>query len=163
MKKNIVWFAVIALGFLLAAGWFARPDGAGSPPETADISASLKDLEGKFDFGKVSMARGKVSHIFRIKNEGTGSAKIKSMFTSCMCTVATLEVNGRKYGPYGMPGHGYNAPLNIPIEPGAEAAIEAVFDPAAHGPAGVGLIERSIILEGADGDLELQFSAEVTP
>ncbi|KKT83316.1 MAG: hypothetical protein UW81_C0021G0020, partial [Candidatus Giovannonibacteria bacterium GW2011_GWC2_44_9] len=41
---------------------------------------------------------------------------------------------------------------------------EVVFDPAAHGPAGVGRIERAVYLENSASEaLQLKFSATVTP
>jgi len=81
-----------------------------------------------------------------------------------MCTTASLIKGGEKFGPYGMPGHGFFPSLNQRIEPGEEASLEVVFDPAAHGPAGVGRIDRIVNLENNAGKpLELVFSATVTP
>ena len=81
-----------------------------------------------------------------------------------MCTQATLDLNGQKFGPYGMPGHGVVPTFNATLPAQGEAVITAVFDPAAHGPAGIGKIARTIILETSDGaSLEVGFSAFVTP
>ena len=42
--------------------------------------------------------------------------------------------------------------------------VEVVFDPTAHGPAGVGKIERVVTLENnSSSDLNIMFSAFVTP
>ncbi|MBI2317113.1 MAG: hypothetical protein HYU75_08940 [Betaproteobacteria bacterium] len=63
-----------------------------------------------------------------------------------------------------MPGHGYIPALNEPLAPNEDAMIEIVFDPAAHGPAGVGPIERVVTIENnAAPPLELALSAVVTP
>lgn len=43
------------------------------------------------------------------------------------------------------------------------AEVEVVFDPAAHGPAGVGRLNRVVYLETSAGKKEIRFSANVTP
>lgn len=81
-----------------------------------------------------------------------------------MCTTATLMMGGKQFGPYGMPGHGFIPKINETMDAGEEATVEVVFDPAAHGPAGVGRIERGITIENNAGrPLELGFTALVTP
>jgi len=82
-----------------------------------------------------------------------------------MCTEAVFEDGKITKGPFGMPGHGLSIPAaNVTMEPGSEAEIIVTFDPAAHGPAGVGKIIREIYLEeGAGQPLILRFSANVTP
>jgi hypothetical protein len=111
------------------------------------------------------MAAGHVSHRYRIRNTGTEPLQIDRIYTSCMCTRATLTTSsGRSFGPFGMPGHGFVAPANAPLAPGQEASVDIVFDPAAHGPSGVGRIERAIMLESAQArPLELRFVAMVKP
>ena len=50
------------------------------------------------------------------------------------------------------------------MNPGDDAVVEVVFDPAAHGPAGIGPIERVVTIENSAGrPLELAFNATVTP
>ena len=45
-----------------------------------------------------------------------------------------------------------------------EMEIEVIFDPNAHGPAGVGLAERAVYLDNDRGvPFELTFSADVAP
>lgn len=81
-----------------------------------------------------------------------------------MCTSAALMMGGRRFGPYGMPGHGAIPRIDQTLNPNEEATIEVTFDPAAHGPAGVGKIQRTIIVENNAGQsLELNFTALVTP
>ena len=63
-----------------------------------------------------------------------------------------------------MPGHAAVPIINVPMEPNEEVIVEVVFDPAAHGPAGVGRIQREVILENNAGQpVKLQFSALVKP
>ncbi|MBI5023010.1 MAG: DUF1573 domain-containing protein [Candidatus Magasanikbacteria bacterium] len=105
-----------------------------------------------FDFGDVAMADGKITKNVKIKNDGNGDLKISKIITSCMCTEAFLEVDGRKSPAFGMPGHG-NGPLfwSEIIKPGEEGNLEIVFDPNAHGPDAVGPITRNVIITSNDG------------
>ena len=81
-----------------------------------------------------------------------------------MCTTAALTAGGKKFGPYGMPGHGAIPKIDGVINPNEEAVVEVVYDPAAHGPAGIGRIQRTVTLENTAGQpVELQVAATVTP
>ena len=125
--------------------------------------SQLQTTESSYDFGTISMANGKVKKMFTFKNSTSAAIVAKKLYTSCMCTKTTLIKNGETFGPFGMPAHGYIPEINKNIEPGQEAQIEVVFDPAAHGPAGVGPIERQATLETSDGQLVFKFKAQVTP
>ncbi|MBU6414743.1 hypothetical protein KGQ34_00665, partial [Patescibacteria group bacterium] len=86
------------------------------------------------------------------------------VITSCMCTNAYIESVGREKGPFGMEGMGYVPPANEIIKAGESRGIKVVYDPNAHGPAGVGAIDRLIYLtDGTGGTLQLEIKAEVTP
>lgn len=81
-----------------------------------------------------------------------------------MCTEATLVQGGEQWGPFGMPGHGATAEINRLVSPGEEVTVLAIFDPNAHGPAGIGRADRAVsVLMGGRRVLQLQFSAYVTP
>lgn len=169
MKKTIIGIAVLIFvsGVLV---WFARPDKNNSGGDniasvSADEGGALV-VEGinNYDFGEISMANGKVNHQFKIKNTGAAKIVVEKMYTSCMCTVAALIKGDKRFGPYGMPGHGFVPKINEEINPSEEAVVEIVFDPTAHGPAGVGRIQREIIIENSAGQpIKLQFVAVVTP
>ena len=133
---------------------------ANAPSSAGRLTAS----EAKFGFGPISMARGKVTHRYPIRNVGTEPLVIRKLYTSCMCTTAALVKNGSTSEAYGMPGHTPIPTINVPINPQEEAFVEVVFDPAAHGPAGVGPIERVVTIENNAGQpLELEFAALVSP
>lgn len=158
----------IAAGVIAFAGivWAMRPSSGDSVavPSVSSSAGAISAEEENFDFGTVSMAAGKVSHLFRVKNTSQEAVVIEKMYTSCMCTSAALEIAGKAFGPYGMPGHGFVPSIGEAVAPGAEAVVNVVFDPAAHGPAGVGRIQRAIIIENNAGEpLELGFTALVTP
>ena len=81
-----------------------------------------------------------------------------------MCTTVKFIQGGKETGPFGMPGHGFVPPLKKTVAPNEEVAVSVTFDPTAHGPAGVGPIERAIYLYGkSDLLLQLDISASVTP
>ena len=149
--------------------WVSAPkkSAGNSSPQVASaqaISGSLSAEETSFDFGTVSMKNGKVNHVFKIKNDTDSTAVVSKLFTSCMCTTASISVNGTKKGPFGMPGHGSIPRIDQELSAGDEAEVEVIFDPTAHGPAGVGKIERVVSVEQKNGStLQLNIRALVTP
>ena len=101
---------------------------------------------------------------FTITIEGSVPVTVRKLSTSCMCTTASLINGSRRVGPYGMPGHGAIPTISETIAPGQEVTVEVVFDPAAHGPAGVGPVNRAVYVEDSTGAvLQLTFTATVTP
>lgn len=144
--------------------WAARPNAQNTVTPSAKINNVLTAVESSYDFGTISMAQGPVTHQFKIKNTGNEKITINKVYTSCMCTAATLMAGGKQFGPYGMLGHGANPEIDGAVNPDKEAIVSVAFDPAAHGPAGVGRIERTITLENdAGGAILLQFTVLVTP
>ncbi|MBI5071459.1 DUF1573 domain-containing protein [Candidatus Falkowbacteria bacterium] len=125
--------------------------------------SQLQVSEENYDFGTISMANGKVRKVFTFKNNTAQTIVAEKLYTSCMCTEASFIKNGQSFGPFSMPAHGFIPEINENIDAGQEAQIEVVFDPAAHGPAGVGPIERQATLETSDGQLVFKFKAQVTP
>ncbi len=165
-KSYIFAFVGIAvvIGLLY---WFGRstPEDR-KPVKNNQLGALALTTEEKgFDFGEISMAAGKVSHKFKIKNSNSESYPINQIYTSCMCTSVSLLIDGKRVGPFGMPGHGFGViKINEILEVGEEAELEVTFDPAAHGPAGVGTIARSVFVESETGSpLELNIKATVKP
>lgn len=164
--KEILMIVIPTLAIFAGIIWMATPaqKSSGQVNPSPGESKSIIVENPKYDFGTISMAKGNVSNLYRIKNIGPDPVTINSAYTSCMCTKATLILGDEKKGPFGMPGHGGFLPkLSQIIQPGQEFQIEGVFDPAAHGPAGVGPVERVIALETSSGKVEMQFKALVTP
>ena|SRR3989344_4891416 len=132
---------------------------------TENGASALLATEDFFDFGTISMRNGKVSRVFSVRNNEEEPMMIQSVYTSCMCTEALVTDSlGKKHGPFGMPGH-TSPRTNITVGAGESVSVEAIFDPAAHGPSGVGLAERSIYLETNSAEkprVELKFRAVVT-
>ncbi len=167
--------AAVALAVLVGGiVVLARPDASSEAhPGSQEAAAAtvpgagggqLMALRPRYNFGTISMAAGKVTHRYAISNGASDPVVIRKIYTSCMCTTAALVKNGKSSDAFGMPGHTPIPAIDVPLTSKDGAYIEVVFDPAAHGPAGVGPIERVVTVENNAGQpLELQFSATVTP
>ena len=152
----------IGLGIFVSRGNIRESPQEAAPPPTA--SSPLSATQPAYTFGFVSMAAGNVSHRYAIRNGGTSAVTVTKIYTSCMCTTATLVTPRGSKGPFGMPGHGPDASVAERIGPGEEAVVEVVFDPRAHGPSGLGLNERNVTLQSDAGPpLKLHFTAMVRP
>jgi hypothetical protein len=166
-KKIIAIGAIIFFGFfgLLVWGQSAQKNLASDKKtETGGKSALSVMGEQSYDFGTISMKNGKVSYRFKVANATGKDVVLKSVTTSCMCTEAYVVNGTDKKGPFGMPGMGYVPPADELIKTGESREIEAIFDPNAHGPAGVGTIARAVTLTDENGGvIEFNFKAEVTP
>lgn len=171
---NKTTLGIIAAALLIGGlVWLARPGSQNNTASSAMSSGALTVEEtNNYDFGTISMSAGKVKRDFKIKNLGNEPVTINKMYTSCMCTTASLSIGDpstgsgqvKRFGPYGMPGHGAIPTIGETLNPNEAATVEAVFDPAAHGPAGVGRVQRTIIVENNAGKpLEFGFTAFVTP
>lgn len=130
-------------------------------------ASSLTVAENNFDFNAVPINGGDVFHEFIARNDGSEPVMVEKVYTSCGCTTAVLtDVAGRKYGEFGMPGHGLPSDTQVKVAPGEAVVVKAIFDPAAHGPSGIGLAQRSVYLEtnsAKSPKLEFSFQATVTP
>ncbi len=174
-SSNLPMIAGVALiiGALVVAVIAAKPDGRTAAPSAAPAapaaaparaSQGLAAREVHFDFGSISMAAGNVSHRYWLHNESSAPVAIQRIHTSCMCTTATLVKGMRVIGRYGMAGHGPMPDVNESLAPGEAAYVDVRFDPAAHGPAGLGRTERVVTVEPAAGEpLQFGFVANVTP
>ena len=164
MNKIIIIGAIVVLGLIALMVWGRSSQTAGVSQNSGAIS-SLLSSEKLYDFGTISMKDGNVTKDFTVTNSGDKDVFIPSLVTSCMCTKAFIvEPNGTTKGPFSMPSMGYTPPANETIKAGESRIIRAVYDPNAHGPAGVGFIDRFLILTDASGGkLELEIKAVVTP
>src|SRR3989344_1696603 len=159
-----IGIGIVALGALL---FYAQPS-SNQPSGTFDRNAPSNAISvlgaSNYDFGPISMKNGKVSTTFKIKNIQSEPVTLSKLYTSCMRTEVTLKVASRTQGPFSMLGHGPITKFNEILQPNEEAEIEVVYDPAAHGPSGVGKIQRTVTLENNTGQpVELLVAANVTP
>ena len=94
-NKSTLWWSVGVVSAVLIFGamlWLAKPDtpGAAAALQTTNNSGSALAVVGpdRYDFGRISMAAGKVNRQFTIKNTTDQTVTIGKIYTSCMCTTA---------------------------------------------------------------------------
>lgn len=163
--KTIIISLVLLAAVVGALIWFGN---GGNKPEPAAIGGLfggvLTAKETAFDFGSVPINGGLVDHEFMLENLSDKAVKIGEVSTSCMCTSAKVIIGNKIYGPFGMPGHLGASKADAIVNPDEKIIVKVTFDPAAHGPTGVGMIERQIFLNiGTAEPLVLNFKANVTP
>ena len=171
MKPKTLTYSIVF--FLVIIGLFAWGNAAkGGPPATqggASANASKSALvasESFYDFGTISMKNFIVTKDFTVSNPTENDITIKTILTSCMCTNAFIvRADGSTKGPFGMAGHGGAVPpANELVKAGESRIIRVVYDPNAHGPAGIGQIDRFVALtDSVGGTLEFEIKALVTP
>lgn len=164
MNKTTIIGIITAILVLGSIFWIAQPSSQSINETSSGSATSLRAEEKLFDFGTISMANGKVNHIFKVTNPTDKDVNVKAVSTSCMCTSAYIESPSGEKGPFGMQGMGYLPPADEIIKAGESRDIKVVYDPNAHGPAGVGAIDRLIYLTDESGSaLQLEIKAMVTP
>lgn len=172
MKLNT--FSTIAVILLIFVGlfmWGSSGKGGttasvqGAPGAASTSKSALTALEAFYDFGTISMKNGNVAKEFMVTNPTATDITVSTILTSCMCTSAfVVEPDGSIKGPFKMPGMGYVPPADELIKAGESRTIRVVYDPNAHGPAGVGRINRFVTLtDSSGGTFQLEIKALVTP
>ena len=164
--RNLIVFSGIVV-FILGLVWLASIGKSGTNSVTQYSQSFLSGSGQHYDFGTIAMDNGTVEREFELKNEGVESVVINKVYTSCMCTTAYIyDARNKEYGAFGMPGHGGgSSSTSVVVNAGESARVKAVYDPAAHGPSGVGLAERSVYVETNSAQspkIELSFRAMVT-
>ncbi|MCR4333725.1 MAG: DUF1573 domain-containing protein [Patescibacteria group bacterium] len=168
-SKTITIVILILLVFSGLFVWGYRGGGGTSASVQGALDGSsvsgLTTVETMYDFGTISMKDGDVDKEFTVTNPTDIDITIATVVTSCMCTMAFIvESDGSAKGPFGMEGMGYTPPANEVIRAGESRTIRVVYDPNAHGPAGVGRIDRFITLADKSGHtLQFEIKALVTP
>ena len=163
MNKPIIVIGIIIVS-IASLMWWGRSTQkpAGADAGTSGVLIATKKF---YDFGTISMKNGNVTKDFIVTNPTDQDVFVPTLVTSCMCTKAFLvKPDGTTKGPFGMPGMGFVPPVNETIKAGESRIIRVVYDPNAHGPAGVGLIDRFVTLtDESNSSLQLEIKALVTP
>jgi len=165
MDTKTIFAGAIVLLVIGGLFFWGRVNQVASSETPSGRASALAAAETFYDFGTISMARGTVDKVFEITNPTDKDITLASLTTSCMCTTAFIVNGGTRRGPFGMPGHGGPVPrANEVIPAGGKLGISVVYDPNAHGPAGVGPVDRLVYLQDETGAvLELEIKANVTP
>ena len=153
MKADKIIISIVIASFLIVGvGVFAasKVGNTAAVVESREVKVELSETE--YAWGDIQMKNGVVTKLFTIKNNGTQDLELANIKTSCMCTTAAISVNGPKSPTFRM--HQASSWKGI-VAPGKEAQLEVVFDPAFHGPSGVGQITRQITVETNDASNKL--------
>ena len=109
------------------------------------------------DWGTIGINDGKVQTEFNLTNNGNAPLELANVSTSCMCTTAQVEIEGKRSPYFGM--H-QKSSWTGQVAPGKSAKLIVEFDPAFHGPQGTGQITRQIVVETNDpSQRQLTFTA----
>src|SRR3990172_2624935 len=152
MKDSKVLIAIIVATVLLIGGGVVLLGGKStSAPEVLSEVLGIEANPTFYDLGEVPINGGVVTKEYSIKNTTGSTIKLKKVTTSCMCTTASVQIMGKETPFFGMEGHGdANPPVNIEVGAGQEGKVIVKFDPAAHGPEGVGPFDRVVWLTFSD-------------
>lgn len=166
MSKKTIFILLSTLVLVVAGVYFlTRDNGAAADTNLAKIEAQdVQVTPETYDIGRVLMKDGFVVREYEIANRSKSVLRVKNIVTSCMCTKAQVEFNGKRTRFYGMEMQGAKNPnidFDIPAE--STAKLNVRFDPAAHGIQGAGPISRSVYLTFLDpvGQKEVKFFGEV--
>ena len=118
-------------------------------------------LEKSFSWGDIPINGGKVRHTFTItNNDPKQPLNLFDVKTSCMCTTAYLEKNGQQSPLFGM--HTKSS-YQMTLQPHETDQLHVTFDPAYHGPQGLGPITRFVTVKtNAINQPELTFTVTAT-
>lgn len=145
-RKIIIGFIILTV--LILGGGILILSGTNSATKVSSSQNAKIEVDTKtFDWGNIPYGGGNVSKTFIIKNTGSDVLRLTNIKTSCMCTNAYLEIDGKSSPAFGM--HDSSSYVGE-VSPGKQASLKVVFDPAFHGPSGIGPIERLVSFETND-------------
>jgi len=144
-KKVVIITSIFTLLIIFGGVFFLSQSNTPEVSASENAKAEVKTTTG--DWGQIPMYKGNVTKTFTIKNIGRDKLKIFNVRTSCHCTKAMITIDGTKSLAFGM-----NTVSSWvgEVASGKESKLTVVFDPAYHGPNGVGLIERFVSVETND-------------
>lgn len=142
-NKNSIIIATIVIATFGILGWAIAQLG-GSADITMTAAAQVATQERAYDWGTIDMDDGMATKQFEITNSGTEPLQLYNVTTSCTCTTAQLISEGQRSPLYSM--HTKSKYVHE-LAPGETAQLEVVFNPAFHGPSGVGAITRQVTVE----------------
>ncbi len=147
----LVFIGVVIVGMKMGA----------SAQVEADSRVAFTVDDFSHDWGRIQINSGTVDKTFTIENTGEATLKLYDIKTSCMCTTAQLSAGDRQSKQFGMHEKSTNV---FEVRAGETASLSVEFDPAYHGPSGVGPISRTVELKTNAPDrpaLRFQLTADV--
>lgn len=145
-KKIIIGLIIVTL-FILGGGIYILSISSAPAKITSSQNAKVSVDQKTFDWGNIPYSGGNATKTFSIKNTGTDTLQLTGVKTSCTCTKAQIVIDGKSSPYFSM--HATSSWVGE-VAPGKEAQLTVIFDPAFHGPTGVGPIERLIDIQTND-------------
>lgn len=162
-KKYLI--IILGITVLLFGGFIAFASANKNTQPTVLGQANLIEANPSFyELGQVPLNGGVVTKEYEIKNTHSEEIILKKIATSCMCTRAKVVSEGQETEFFGMEHPGdRNKTISFLLAAGESAKVLVEFDPAAHGPQGVGPFDREVWLTFTDpvGVKSLKFSGTV--
>lgn len=144
-KSNLLIVGIVLVTLFAIIGTvFAFSYTNNTPEIAASSQVGVKTQQTSHDWGTIAMDDGKVEKVFTITNTGSETLKLHNAQTSCSCTYVQLIRGENKSPKYGMHTKSRYV-LEVPPKETAQAKV--VFDPAFHGPSGVGVITRQATIK----------------
>jgi hypothetical protein len=146
IDKAIIYIVILSFA-ILGVGVYSVSRMESTPKIETSNKAKASIDTTNYNWGDIKIDNGSVKKNFNIKNTGTEPLQLANIKTSCMCTTARITVSGEKSPAFGM--HSKSSWVGE-IKPAERAVLEVIFDPAFHGPSGIGPISREVIVETND-------------
>ena len=150
MKPNklLITISILTLVILGLGVWLLARPAPGSRLGASVASPGRAEVPvTEFDWGTIDYGAGDAVAEFTINNPGPGTLSLAEVGTSCMCTTAQIIINDQKSPYFGM--HAKSSWVGQ-VPAGGQAKLKVVFDPAFHGPQGVGPFTRQIVMKTND-------------
>ena len=162
MKNTSVVLGILIVSVVLVVGGvylaYRSTPGVAVTPTTGAVAGVGNN---RYDWREIGINNGVVEAVFDIKNEGSEPLQLTRVQTSCMCTMAQLT-RGEEVSPeFGMHD---NSSYMMTVSAGEAVKLTVRFDPAFHGPNGVGPITRQVSVQTNDSkrpELTYQLTATV--
>jgi hypothetical protein len=173
LNKNMgndikIFIGIIGFTVLMIVGlafWQGgKEDVPSSNTQSLGQVAGVQVNPENYDLGNVPINGGLVTKEYELKNDTESTIKLGNVVTSCMCTQAKVTIGDKESRFFGMEHPGDRNPsLGYEINPGEKALVTVNFDPAAHGPQGIGPFDRvvEITFNDPSGVKKLTFSGTV--
>lgn len=153
-----VFTIVLILGLAFVISSKGSKEKVLSEATVQGIEVSAND----YNLGDVPIKGGIVTKEYEVKNTSGKDIELLKIVTSCMCTTASVKIGESKTRFFGMEMAGDKNPfVNLKIKNGEMAKVTVEFDPAAHGPEGIGAFDRIVWLYFDGGMKELTFKGVV--
>lgn len=150
ISEKTVAITLILLTIAILLGGVILVSGSSSTTSAqivASQNAKAQVDSTTYSWGNIPYSGGNVTKTFSIKNNGTDTLQLTNIRTSCHCTKAHVTINGGDSPDFGM--NNVSSWIGN-VKPRQEAKLTVTFDPAFHGPQGIGPVVRYVSVETND-------------